>query len=34
MATFQDPKGNFTGASIFVNVTVFSSGTTLIQALG
>ncbi|KAI5936049.1 Complement C3 [Manis javanica] len=32
MATFQDPKGNFTGASIFVNVTVFSSGGEMVQA--
>ncbi|KAK2494605.1 hypothetical protein MC885_020162 [Smutsia gigantea] len=32
MATFQDPKENFTGASIFVNVTVFSSGGEMVQA--
>lgn len=29
MSTFQGPEEDFIGASIFVNVTVFSSGATL-----
>ncbi|XP_062034549.1 complement C3-like [Lepus europaeus] len=32
LAAFQDPEGNFSGASIFVNVTVFSSGGEMVQA--
>lgn len=32
MSAFQGPEENFIGASIFVNVTVFSSGATLTQA--
>uniref|UniRef100_A0A8C3YEF3 Complement C3 n=1 Tax=Catagonus wagneri TaxID=51154 RepID=A0A8C3YEF3_9CETA len=32
MAEFEGPEENFTGASIFVNVTVFSSGGEMVQA--
>nr|XP_031545441.1 complement C3 isoform X2 [Vicugna pacos] len=32
MATFQGPEEDFIGASIFVNVTVFSSGGEMVQA--
>ncbi|XP_054417986.1 complement C3-like [Pteronotus mesoamericanus] len=32
MAAFQGPEENFIGASIFVNVTVFSSGGEMVQA--
>ncbi|XP_073743768.1 complement C3-like [Callorhinus ursinus] len=32
MSTFQGPEEDFTGASIFINVTVFSSGGEMVQA--
>lgn len=34
MAAFQGPEEDFIGASIFVNVTVFSSGAILTWAPG